>query len=87
MEYAFPQGVFLRAGFGFDRSATPESTLDCSNIDVNKFTILGGIGYRTGRTQIDFVYVYALGKERQKDSAERYNLNVFIMGLGVTFSF
>jgi long-chain fatty acid transport protein len=87
VEYAFPQGVFLRGGLGFDRSATPESTLDCSNIDVNKFTILGGIGYRTGRTQIDFVYVYAIGKERQKDSAECYNLNVFIMGLGVTFSF
>jgi long-chain fatty acid transport protein len=87
MEYAFPQGVFLRAGFGFDRCATPDSTLDCKNIDVDKFTILGGIGYRTGRTQIDFVYAYAIGKEREADTAERYNLNVFIMGLGVSFSF
>ena len=87
VEYAFPQGVFLRAGLGFDRYATPDSTLDCKNIDVDKFTILGGIGYRTGRTQIDFVYAYAIGKERETDTAERYNLNVFIMGLGVSFSF
>ncbi|NIM57843.1 MAG: hypothetical protein GTO16_02720 [Candidatus Aminicenantes bacterium] len=87
VEYSFPQGVFLRGGLGFDRSATPDSTLDCKNIDVDKFTVLGGIGYRTGRTQIDFVYAYALGKEREADTAERYNLNVLIMGLGVTFSF
>ncbi len=87
VEYAFPQGVFLRAGLGYDRCATPDSTLDCKNIDVDKLTILGGIGYRTGRTQIDFVYAYAIGKEREKDTAERYNLNVFIMGLGVSFSF
>jgi long-chain fatty acid transport protein len=87
VEYAFPQGVSLRAGLGFDRYATPDSTLDCKNIDVNKVTILGGIGYRTGRTQINFVYAYALGKERETVTAERYNLNVFIMGLGVTFSF
>ena len=94
VEYIFPQGISLRAAFGFDRSATPEETLSFRNIDVDKFTLLGGIGYRTGKMQIDFVYLYANGKEREKQNTvfgfpltEKYNLNVFILGLGVTFSF
>ncbi len=93
-EYFLPQGVFLRLGVGFDQSATPDSTLNITNIDVDKTTLLGGIGYRTGKMQIDFAYAYALGKERQKELKgyglpliEKYNLNVFIMGLGITFSF
>lgn len=94
VEYVLPQGIALRAAFGFDRSATPEETLDFKNIDVDKFILLGGIGYRTGKMQIDFVYLYANGKEREKTSTafgfpltERYNLDALIMGLGVTFSF
>lgn len=90
VEYVFPQGVFLRAGIGFDRNATPDETLDYRNVDVDKFTLLGGIGYRTGKMQIDFVYIYADGKEREKEIAPfpgKYNLNALIMGLGVTFSF
>ncbi len=85
-------GVFLRGGIGLDRSATPDETLNFKNIDVDKLTLLGGIGYRTGRMQIDFVYAYASGKEREKvvpgfPLAEKYNLNVSLMGVGLTFSF
>jgi long-chain fatty acid transport protein len=94
VEYVLPQGIALRAAFGFDRSATPKETLDFKNIDVDKFTLLGGIGYQTGKMQIDFVYIYANGKEREKEQTgfgfpltEKYNLNVLILGLGVTFSF
>ncbi len=92
-EYFVSGGVILRGGLGYDRCACPEDTLDYKgNIDVDKFTLIGGIGYRTGRTQIDFVYAYAAGKERQKPitgfpSPERYNLSAAIMGVGVTFSF
>jgi long-chain fatty acid transport protein len=89
-----PQGVFLRAGIGLDPSATPESTLSATNIDVNKVSLLGGIGYRAGKMQIDAVYAYAFGKEREKklgeldgSMIEKYNLNVSILGLAVTFSF
>jgi len=94
VEYVFPQGVALRAGIGLDRYASPEETLSITNIDVNKITFLGGIGYRTGKMQIDFLYAYAIGKEREKKSTdfgmpltEKYNLNVFILGLGITLSY
>jgi len=92
LEYHIFGGVFLRGGVGLDRYATPEETLDFKNIDVDKFTLLGGIGYRTGRMQIDFVYIYANGKEREKQVlglplTEKYNLSAYIMGLGITFSF
>ncbi len=92
VEYIVSGGLILRGGIGFDRYATPEETLNFKNIDVNKFSLLGGIGYRTGNTQIDFVYVHANGKEREKwlvgvPNPERYNLSATIMGIGVTFSF
>lgn len=94
VEYFITGGLALRAGFGIDRSATPDSSLNVANIDVDKITLLGGIGYRTGGMQIDFVYIYAQGKEREKTITsfgfpltEKYNLNVAIIGLGVTFSF
>jgi len=94
VEYMIPAGVFLRGGVGMDRAAQPSDTLTPINIDTDKFTLLGGIGYRTGRTQIDFVYIWANGREREKTNAdfgfpvtERYNLSATILGLGVTFSF
>ncbi len=95
MEYAFPQGVFLRGGLGYDQNATPDDTLNIMNIDVDKVSLLGGVGYRSGRVTIDFAYIYALGKERQKTLSgygvhpliEKYNLNVVILGLGLTYSF
>jgi long-chain fatty acid transport protein len=92
-EYFVSGGVILRGGLGYDRCASPKDTLDYKgNIDVDKFTLIGGIGYRTGRTEIDFVYAYAAGEEREKSitgfpSPERYNLSAAIMGIGVTFSF
>lgn len=94
-EYVIPGGIALRGGIGYDRSASPADTLSVRNIDVDKLSLLGGIGYKTGNTQIDFVYIYVRGKEREKTSTaylgipliERYNLNVDILGLGVTFSF
>jgi long-chain fatty acid transport protein len=90
LEYHIFGGVFLRGGIGLDRYATPEETLDFKNIDVDKVTFLGGIGYRTGSMQIDFIYAYAQGKERETTVSSfpgKYNLNVYLMGLGVTFSF
>jgi len=91
-EYFVSGGVILRGGLGYDRYATPEGSLDITNIDVDKFILIGGIGYRSGRTQIDFVYAFASGKEREKQISsfpvpERYNLSAAIMGVGVTFSF
>jgi long-chain fatty acid transport protein len=93
-EYTFPIGLALRAGLGLDRFASPVETLNPTNIDVDKLTLLGGIGYRTGRMTIDFAYVYGIGEERQKSIVvmglpfnEKYNLHVQVIGLGLTFSF
>lgn len=94
MEYTISGGLALRAGIGLDRAATPEEYLSVANIDVDKFTLLGGIGYRTGRMQIDFAYILAQGKEREKKGYTppfgfpgKYNLSASIVGLGVTYSF
>ena len=94
VEYVLPVGLALRAGVGLDRSAMPEENLNPANIDVNKFTVLAGIGYRVGRMQLDFVYIHAQGKEREKKTTmfgfpmtERYNLSAIILGLGITYSF
>jgi long-chain fatty acid transport protein len=84
----------LRGGFGVDRAASPLETLSLTNIDVDKTTFLGGIGYRSGNTEINFVFVRAYGKERERTSSpqgmsfmESFNLDASIWGLGVTFGF
>jgi long-chain fatty acid transport protein len=94
IEYNFPIGLSLRLGVGMDRYASPAETLSVNNIDVDKFTILGGIGYKAGRIQLDAAYVYALGKERERKFThfgipltEKYNLDCLILGLGITYSY
>jgi long-chain fatty acid transport protein len=94
LEYVIPAGIFLRGGIGLDRAATPPEYLSINNIDVDKITLLGGIGYRSGNMEINFVYIYAGGKETERINTdygfpltEAYNLNASIFGLGVTFSF
>ncbi len=93
-EYNITGGLALRAGVGLDRAATPAEYLNFANIDVDKFTLLGGIGYTTGRMRIDFAYILAQGKEREKKGYTppfgfpgSYNLSASIMGLGVTYAF
>jgi long-chain fatty acid transport protein len=94
MEYNITGGLSLRAGIGMDRAATPAEYLNIANIDVDKFTLLGGIGYTTGRMRIDFAYILAQGKEREKAEFTppfglpgRYNLSASIVGLGLSYSF
>jgi len=94
MEYWINDILALRAGIGIDRWATPEETLDFVNIDVDKFTLLGGIGYRSGKVQIDAVYAYARGREREKlgtlfgtPAMERFNLDTVIIGLGISYTY
>ncbi|MFC2159023.1 hypothetical protein ACFLT9_14430, partial [Acidobacteriota bacterium] len=84
----------IRAGVGFDRYATPSENLTVTNIDVDKFILLMGLGYRTGNMQFDVVYVSAPGREREVEKmqmgipfVEKYNLSATIFGLGVTFYF
>lgn len=93
-EYTLPEGLSIRAGLGFDRYATPDETLNISNIDVNKLTFIGGLGYKTGKIIFDIVYVRAQGTEREVLSApfgfplrESFNLSASILGMGVTFLF
>lgn len=94
MEYNISGGLALRAGIGLDRAATPAEYLNVANIDVDKLTLLGGIGYTTGGMRIDFAYILAMGKEREKQAYTppfglpgRYNLSASIVGLGVTYGF
>ncbi len=93
-EYALGEAFSIRAGLGFDKWAAPAETLDPSNIDVNKVTLLAGLGYRTGRMRIDLAYVYGIGEERAVRTevlgiplTQVYNLNVRVLGLGLTYCF
>jgi len=93
-EYSLTPALSVRAGVGLDRWAAPTATLTPSNIDVNKVTLLAGIGYRTGRMRIDLAYVYGIGESRSQETAvmgipltEIYNLNVRVWGLGLTYCF
>jgi long-chain fatty acid transport protein len=57
-------------------------------------TLLGGVGFRTGNAEINFVFVQAFGRERERTTSmpghvliESFNLDASILGLGVTFGF
>lgn len=94
-ELRLTRGLYVRAGIGYDRSASPEKSLNFTNIDVDKISFLGGIGYQTNNISLNFAYISAQGKEREKmvmtplgfPGLETYNLNVNILGLGITFHF
>ncbi len=94
LELALTQVLSLRGGVGLDKWASPVETLSPANIDVNKVVLLGGVGYRAGRMKIDFAYVYGIGAERSKETdvlgvplMEKFNLNLQVAGLGLSFGF
>ena len=93
-EYTIPAGLAIRAGIGLDRYATPAENLTVTNIDVDKLTLIMGLGYRAGNMQFNVVYISAPGREREVQKTqmgiplvEKYNLSATIFGLGVTFYF
>ena len=94
MEYALTPALSVRAGVGLDKWAAPTESLTPSNIDVDKVTLLAGVGYRTGLMRIDLAYVYGIGDPRSQETdvmgiplTETYNLNVRVVGLGLTYCF
>jgi len=93
-EYMISSRLALRGGVGLDRYATPDKALNFMNIDVDKFTLLGGFGYRANNIRFDFVYIHAAGREREVQHVfsgvpvlEKYNLSASIIGVGVSMFF
>lgn len=93
-EYALSRVLFVRAGVGLDKWATPAQSLAPSNIDVDKVSLMAGLGYRSGRVRADLAYVYGIGNPRSVSTnvlgiplTETYNMDVRVLGLGVTYGF
>jgi long-chain fatty acid transport protein len=94
VEYALSRVLFVRAGVGLDKWATPPESLAPSNIDVDKVSLMAGLGYRTGRVRVDLAYIDGIGDPRSVEMnvmgiplTETYNLNVRVLGIGLTYGF
>jgi len=64
LEYMATDRLALRAGFAFDKSPQPASTMDTSLPDADRTTLTCGFGYKLGRLTLDFAYRFENFHER-----------------------
>jgi len=87
----------LGTGFGaaYDKYAVPDESLDPVNIDVDKYVVFSGLGYTMDKVQLNLSFLYAMGQEREVTEevapgvtmTSKYNLNAFVIGAGIRYSF
>lgn len=94
-EYILKNGIALRFGAAYDKYAIPDESLDPVNIDVDKYVVFSGLGYTMNKVQLNLSFLYAMGQEREVTEevvpgvtiTSKYNLNAFVIGAGVRYSF
>ncbi len=64
-EYGLSERLIMRFGTAYDWAASPKETLSLGNIDVDRFNLLGGVGYSVGGISIDISGFYSMGKETE----------------------
>jgi len=94
-EYTLSNGLALRFGAAYDKYSIPDKSLDPVNIDVDKYVVFSGFGYTMNKVQLNLSFLYAMGQEREVTEevapgvtiTSRYNLNAFVIGAGIRYSF
>jgi len=94
-EYTLSNGLALRFGAAYDKYSIPDKSLNPVNIDVDKYVVFSGLGYTVNKVQLNLSFLYAMGQEREVTEevapgvtiTSRYNLNAFVIGAGIRYSF
>ena len=99
-EYTLKENIALRAGYYWDPSPAPDSTMNIllPSFDFNVFTF--GAGYRTNGLQVDLGFELLLGSERYVDYAKYltdpayesampgyYDMNIFVPCISISYEF
>jgi long-chain fatty acid transport protein len=80
----------VRAGYVFQQSPVPDSTLEPGNPDANQHNLTLGLGYRTGRVTLDGFYMIGIYRGRTVDNAVlpgTYDNSVHYFGISVGYAF
>jgi long-chain fatty acid transport protein len=91
LEYQATDRLALRAGFAYDRSPQPASTMDSSLPDANRTTFTAGFGYKIGKVTLDFAYQYENFHERTSARPEifqgTFNTQAHLFGINLGYKF
>ena len=58
LEYIASERLALRAGFAYDKSPQPATTMDSGLPDADRFALTAGFGYKFGKVTLDFAYQF-----------------------------
>ena len=94
-EYTLGNGLALRFGAAYDKYSIPDKSLNPVNIDVDKYVVFSGLGYTVNKVQLNLSSLYAMGQKREVTEevapgvtiTSKYNLNAFVIGAGIRYSF
>lgn len=93
LDYALSDNLALRGGYSYGKSPVPASTLTPLTAAILEHTVAAGVGYRTGRYQVDVAYQWDLPTTQRVGVSElrageysNSTVDVGIHWVGVTLS-
>jgi long-chain fatty acid transport protein len=91
LEYMATDRLALRAGFAFDKSPQPASTMDTSLPDADRTTLTCGFGYKFGRLTLDFAYQFENFHERTSERPDifqgTFKTQAHLFGIDLGYKF
>ncbi|MBP1770129.1 MAG: rane protein involved in aromatic hydrocarbon degradation, partial [Candidatus Aminicenantes bacterium] len=91
LEYMATDRLALRAGFAFDKSPQPASTMDTSLPDANRTTLTCGFGYKLGKLTLDFAYQFENFHERTSERPDifqgTFKTQAHLFGIDLGYKF
>ncbi len=99
-EYSLPNNWFVRAGYYWDPSPAPETTMNVLIPSYNFNAITFGLGYSLGALKLDFGFEYLKGQEREVSYMDWmtkpeyhaampgiYNMKIIVPNISVSYRF
>ncbi|MCK7478624.1 MAG: outer membrane protein transport protein [Candidatus Moduliflexus flocculans] len=91
LEYLATDRLALRAGFAFDKSPQPASTMDTSLPDADRTTLTCGFGYKFGRLTLDVAYQFENFRERTSERPDifqgTFKTQAHLFGIDLGYKF
>jgi long-chain fatty acid transport protein len=91
LEYLATDRLALRAGFAFDKSPQPASTMDTSLPDADRTTLTCGFGYKFGRLSLDVAYQFENFRERTSERPDifqgTFKTQAHLIGIDLGYRF
>ena len=90
VQYALTDTLDLRAGYAYDNTPVPDSTLGPDLPDSDRHNVTFGLGWHTDRGSVDFAYMAVLFKDRSVSNDHQdgeYKSEAHLFALNVSYNF